>query len=93
MRDEGEDLRRVGRDEMNLCEFPIATLSDRVPEGCRGMVLPPITGIRGTVYRHSGVSGRLPTNEVWFRGDYRPTRYGFTDQRGMVSGRLPTNEV
>jgi hypothetical protein len=38
MRDEGEDLRRVGRDEMNLCEFPIATLSDRVPEGCKTMV-------------------------------------------------------
>ncbi len=38
MRDEGEDLRRVGRDEMNLCEFPIATLADRVPEGCKTMV-------------------------------------------------------
>ena len=38
MRDEGEDLRRVGRDEMNLCEFPIATLTDRVPEGCKTMV-------------------------------------------------------
>ncbi|MBV8382391.1 MAG: replication initiator protein A, partial [Planctomycetaceae bacterium] len=38
MSDEGEDLRRVGRDEMNLCEFPIATLTDRVPEGCKTMV-------------------------------------------------------
>jgi hypothetical protein len=38
MRDEGEDLRRVGRDEMNLCEFPIASLADRVPEGCKTMV-------------------------------------------------------
>jgi hypothetical protein len=35
MRDEGEDLRRVGRDEMNLCEFPIATLADRVPPGIK----------------------------------------------------------
>jgi hypothetical protein len=38
MRDESEDLRRVGRDEMNLCEFPIASLADRVPEGCKTMV-------------------------------------------------------
>jgi hypothetical protein len=38
MRDEGEDLRRVGRDEMNLCEFPIATLADRVSPGCKTMV-------------------------------------------------------
>jgi hypothetical protein len=37
MRDE-EDLRRVGRDEMNLCEFPIATLADRVSPGCTTMV-------------------------------------------------------
>jgi hypothetical protein len=35
MRDEGEDLRRVGRDEMNLCEFPIASLADRVSPGCK----------------------------------------------------------
>ena len=27
MRDEGEDLRRVGRDGMNLCEFPVAALA------------------------------------------------------------------
>ena len=27
MSDEDKDLRRVGRDEMNLCEFPIATAS------------------------------------------------------------------
>ena len=38
MRDEGEDPRRVGRDEMNLCEFPIATLADRVSPGCKTMV-------------------------------------------------------
>ena len=38
MRDESEDLRRVGRDEMNLCEFPIATLADRVSPGCKTMV-------------------------------------------------------
>jgi len=36
--DESEDPRRVGRDEMNLCEFPIASLADRVPEGCKTMV-------------------------------------------------------
>jgi len=31
MRDESEDLRRVGRDEMNLCEFPIALLTVSSP--------------------------------------------------------------
>ena len=35
MHDEGEDPRRVGRDEMNLCEFPIATLTDYPPEGVK----------------------------------------------------------
>ena len=29
--DESEDLRRVGRDEMNLAEFPIALLTDYPP--------------------------------------------------------------
>ena len=38
MRDDSEDLRRVGRDEMNLCEFPIATLADWVPPGIKTMV-------------------------------------------------------
>jgi hypothetical protein len=38
MGDEDKDARRIGRDEMNLCEFPIATLSDRVPEGCKTLV-------------------------------------------------------
>jgi hypothetical protein len=38
MRDEGEDLRRVGRDEMNLAEYPITLLADRVPEGCKTLV-------------------------------------------------------
>lgn len=28
-----KDLRECGRDEMNLAEFPIAALSDRVPDG------------------------------------------------------------
>ena len=38
MGDESEDLRRVGRDEMNLCEFPIAALADRIPPGIKTMV-------------------------------------------------------
>jgi hypothetical protein len=38
MHDEGEDPRRVGRDEMNLCEFPIATLTDYPPEGVKTLV-------------------------------------------------------
>ena len=38
MGDESENLRRVGRDEMNLCEFPIASLAERVPPGCKTMV-------------------------------------------------------
>jgi Replication initiator protein A len=35
MRDESEDLRRVGRDEMNLSEFPITLLAERVPQGLK----------------------------------------------------------
>jgi len=38
MHDEGEDLRRAGRDEMNLAEYPITLLADRVPEGCKTLV-------------------------------------------------------
>jgi hypothetical protein len=38
MGDESEDLRRVGRDEMNLCEFPITLLTDYPPEGLKTMV-------------------------------------------------------
>jgi Replication initiator protein A len=38
MRDESEDLRRVGRDEMNLAEYPITLLTERVPPGCKTMV-------------------------------------------------------
>ena len=51
MRDEGEDLRRVGRDEMNLCEFPIATLSDRVPEGCKTLVFALKSAVSKQLYR------------------------------------------
>jgi hypothetical protein len=36
--DESEDPRWVGRDEMNLCEFPITLLTERVPPGCKTMV-------------------------------------------------------
>jgi hypothetical protein len=38
MSDEGEDPRRVGRDEMNLAEFPITLLTERVPPGIKTMV-------------------------------------------------------
>ena len=38
MSDDDKDARRIGRDEMNLCEHPIALLADRVPEGCKTMV-------------------------------------------------------
>ncbi|MBV8380997.1 MAG: hypothetical protein JOZ63_00220 [Planctomycetaceae bacterium] len=38
MRDESEGLRRVGRDEMNLAEFPITLLTDYPPEGCKTLV-------------------------------------------------------
>ncbi|MBV8554099.1 MAG: replication initiator protein A, partial [Planctomycetaceae bacterium] len=38
MRDDSEDLRRVGRDEMNLAEFPIALLTDYPPEGVKMLV-------------------------------------------------------
>jgi replication initiator protein A len=38
MCDEDKDPRRVGRDEMNLCEFPIALLTDYPPEGVKTLV-------------------------------------------------------
>jgi hypothetical protein len=38
MCDEGEDPRRVGRDEMNLAEYPITLLTERVPQGCKTLV-------------------------------------------------------
>jgi hypothetical protein len=31
-------LKRMGRDEMNLAEFPLAMLADRVPAGCKTLV-------------------------------------------------------
>ena len=31
-------LNGMGRDEMNLAEFPLATLADRVPQGCKTLV-------------------------------------------------------
>ena len=60
MSDEGEDLRRVGRDEMNLCEFPIASLADRVSPGCKTMVFEDRHG-RLTV---SGSDGRRSCRSV-----------------------------
>ena len=38
MHDEDEDPRRVGRDEMNLCEFPIATADRRSAGGVKTLV-------------------------------------------------------
>jgi Replication initiator protein A len=38
MRDESEGLRRVGRDEMNLAEYPITLLTERVPPGIKTLV-------------------------------------------------------
>ena len=38
MSDAEQDPRRVGRDEMNLCEFPIALLTDYPPEGIKTLV-------------------------------------------------------
>ena len=31
-------LNGMGRDEMNLAEFPLAMLADRVPHGCKTLV-------------------------------------------------------
>ena len=31
-------LNKMGRDEMNLAEFPLATLADRAPRGCKTLV-------------------------------------------------------
>src|SRR5512135_2117124 len=38
MSDEHEDMRRLGRDEMNICEFPITLVAKRVPPGCKTLV-------------------------------------------------------
>ena len=38
MSDEDKDARCVGRDEMNLAEFPITLLTERVPEGVKTLV-------------------------------------------------------
>jgi len=38
MSDESKDPRRIGRDEMNLAEFPITLLTERVPPGIKTMV-------------------------------------------------------
>ena len=31
-------LKSMGRDEMNLVEFPLTTLADRAPRGCKTLV-------------------------------------------------------
>jgi hypothetical protein len=38
MNDEDKDPQRVGRDEMNLCEYPIASLTDHPPGGIKTLV-------------------------------------------------------
>jgi len=38
-------LNNMGRDEMNLAEFPLTTLADRAPRGCKTLVFE--DGIRG----------------------------------------------
>ena len=38
MSDEDKDSRRIGRDEMNLAEFPITLLTDYPPEGVKTLV-------------------------------------------------------
>src|SRR5512135_613763 len=38
MSDANNEERRVGRDEMNLAEFPITTLAERVPPGIKTLV-------------------------------------------------------
>ena len=38
MSDEDKDARRIGRDEMNVCEFPIALLADYPPAGVKMLV-------------------------------------------------------
>ena len=35
MGDRDEDLRRIGRDELNLAEYPITLLAERVPPGLK----------------------------------------------------------
>ena len=40
-------LNEMGRDEMNLAEFPLAMLADRVPHGCKTLVFEDRTWDRG----------------------------------------------
>lgn len=40
-------LISMGRDEMNLAEFPLATLADRAPRGCKTLVFEYRVGNRG----------------------------------------------
>ncbi|MBV8229551.1 MAG: replication initiator protein A [Planctomycetaceae bacterium] len=58
MRDESEDLRRVGRDEMDLAESLITLLTDRVPEGCKTLVF---EDRHGTLTVSGGAAYGLPT--------------------------------
>ena len=52
-----EDPRRVGRDELNLAEFPIALLAERVPPGLKTITFEDrhgtltVTGSDAMVYR------------------------------------------
>jgi hypothetical protein len=96
MRDEGEDLRRVGRDEMNLAEYPITLLTERVPPGCKTMVFEDQHGFRGARRRpcrsvqYRPMRCALPTNEVRF---YRPMRCALGPDYRPMRCALPTNEV
>lgn len=60
-----EDLREVlrpigGRDELNLAEFPITLLSDRVPKGCKTLVF--------EIEPRDRQSGRVASRKVTITG-------------------------
>ena len=47
-------LNNMGRDEMNLAEFPLATLADRAPRGCKTLVFEDRIWDRGQANTVSG---------------------------------------
>ena len=51
-------LNDMGRDEMNLAEFPLATLADRAPAGARRWSSRTASGTRASVGRDAAVDHR-----------------------------------
>ena len=72
MSDEDKDARRVGRDEMNLSEYPVTLLTERVPPGCKTITFGRLPWFRDEgrhlcrSVQYRPMSHDLPTNEPRF---------------------------